>query len=205
MNAPRTNYADIDTSTLFTRMVDEDIQKCDTLLNNTRYNRQDYALLHTELTAKYASFLADIGSDMYYYNPSYKFFNISKMTDFALQHNLRILMNKLIAFKNYGYRKAEMTSGDNGININNTLSATQTQLVHISFDEARQQIEDMTGLSDTETEEALQKIDELKAIAESKESKKKKWQKVKPFLLWLADKSVDVGITILPLLMNIGS
>ena len=31
-----------------------------------------------------------------------------------------------------------------------------------------------------------------------------KWEKVKPVLTWLADKSCDVGIALLPLLLKIG-
>ena len=62
----------------------------------------------------------------------------------------------------------------------------------------------MTGLSDAETEETLAKIDEIKAIVELKEPKKSKWQKIKPILAWLADKSVDVGIALLSLILKIG-
>ena len=61
----------------------------------------------------------------------------------------------------------------------------------------------MTGLSEKEEKDTLKKIDEIKAIVELKETKKTKWQKLKPILGWLADKSVDVGIAILPLLLKI--
>ena len=61
----------------------------------------------------------------------------------------------------------------------------------------------MPALSTAETEEILQKIDELQTIIHSGDSKKSKWAKIKPFLTWLADKSVDVGITLLPLILKI--
>ena len=61
----------------------------------------------------------------------------------------------------------------------------------------------MSGLSEEETNQTLQKVDEIKAIVELKESKKSKWQKIKPILTWIADKSVDVGIALLPLILKI--
>lgn len=84
------------------------------------------------------------------------------------------------------------------------MTATQTQTINITFEDVRRQIEEMTGLSEGETQETLTKIDEIKAIVELKEPKKTKWQKIKPILTWLADKSVDVGIALLPLIMKIG-
>ena len=62
----------------------------------------------------------------------------------------------------------------------------------------------MNGLSDEETENVLAKIDEIKAIVDQKEPKKTKWKKIKPILIWLADKSVDVGCALLPLILKIG-
>ena len=45
-------------------------------------------------------------------------------------------------------------------------------------------------------------LEELKTIYKSKDSKKTKWAKVKPIMIWLADKSVDVGIAFLPLITS---
>lgn len=50
----------------------------------------------------------------------------------------------------------------------------------------------------------LDKISEIEEVVKSKDSKKSKWEKVKPVLTWLADKSCDVGIALLPLLLKIG-
>ena len=47
------------------------------------------------------------------------------------------------------------------------------------------------------------KLDELEKIVNSKDKKKTKWEKAKNILVWLADKSCDVGMTILPLLWKI--
>ena len=129
---------------------------------------------------------------------------MDSMGENALRHNLFVLKNKLTAFTNFGYRSKIHTTRVNRIAIQNNLTATHTQTINITFEDVRRQIEEMTGLSEGETQETLTKIDEIKAIVELKEPKKTKWQKIKPILTWLADKSVDVGIALLPLIMKIG-
>ena len=52
-------------------------------------------------------------------------------------------------------------------------------------------------------QEVLDKISEIEEVVKSKDSKKSKWEKVKPVLTWLADKSCDVGIALLPLLLKL--
>lgn len=194
---------DMDFSTDFTRMVDEDIQKCsDTLGSN--FDEKKWKALHVELTAKYSTHITDIGSDMYGFFVQGNLFDVDSMGENSLRHNLFVLKNKLVAFKNYGYKNRKKLSSDNGINIQNNLSATQTQTVNLSFENVKRQVENMTGLSEAETKETLNKVDEIKAIVELQEPKKSKWQKIKPILIWLADKSVDVGIALMPLILKIG-
>ena len=38
----------------------------------------------------------------------------------------------------------------------------------------------------------------------TKDSKSKKWSKAKEIIKWIADKGVDVGIALLPLVLQIG-
>lgn len=68
---------------------------------------------------------------------------------------------------------------------------------------ARKQVEDMTSLTNIETQEILEKIIEIENAVKVNDSKKTKWEKIKPALKWLADKSLDVGMVILPLLLKL--
>ena len=61
----------------------------------------------------------------------------------------------------------------------------------------------MTSLTDEDTEEILKRLEELEKVVNSGESKKSKWEKAKPVLKWLADKSFDIGKVILPLFLKI--
>ena len=67
------------------------------------------------------------------------------------------------------------------------------------------QLNVMANLTNDETDEILQKVSEIEDVVKSNDTKKNKWEKAKPVLKWLADKSCDVGIALLPLLMKIQS
>ena len=49
-----------------------------------------------------------------------------------------------------------------------------------------------------------QKIDELEKIFNSSDRKTKKWEKAKEIIKWVADKGIDVGLTLLPLILKLG-
>lgn len=190
-----------DMKTEFSKMVDSDIIRCENILSGDRDEEQVFEL-HLEMITKYPEYISNFGkslynySDQYGFNPEYSGFE-------SMIYNLKVMKNKLIAFKNHRYRNSSSVISDNSINIENNLRATQSQTMTITFEDVKRQIENMTALSERETEETLEKVDEMKDIIEGDENKKTKWQKIKPILLWLADKSVDVGMTLLPLLLKI--
>ena len=62
----------------------------------------------------------------------------------------------------------------------------------------------MSSLQDAEIEEILGKITELESIIASKDRKTKKWEQAKGIIKWVADKGIDVGIALLPLILKIG-
>ena len=58
----------------------------------------------------------------------------------------------------------------------------------------------MESLTEDETKEAIYKIKEIETIYKSKDNKKKKWEKLRKIIIWLADKSVDLAIAYLPII-----
>lgn len=70
------------------------------------------------------------------------------------------------------------------------------------LNEARKKIEDMPGLTFDETEDIKRKINELQEIANEKTTNKRKWEKIKPILVFALDKGVDVAITIMSLILQ---
>ena len=74
--------------------------------------------------------------------------------------------------------------------------------VSITFEQVRSKIEDMTTLSRKQTDEILEKINELEAISKENVSRKTKWEKVKPIIAFTLDKGADVAIAVLSLVMQ---
>lgn len=60
----------------------------------------------------------------------------------------------------------------------------------------------MSDLQKNEIDEILKKIDMIESIIKSEDHKNKKWGKASKILPWLADKGVDVAITLLPLILK---
>lgn len=100
---------------------------------------------------------------------------------------------------------AKESSAVHNHNINNVENKNIiNNTMNISFEEARKTINDMSSLPENEIEEIQSKINALEEIVNSKESKSKKWSKAKDIIKWVADKGVDVGIALLPLILKIG-
>lgn len=89
------------------------------------------------------------------------------------------------------------------ITINNSNTNENHNDIAISFDAVRDSINSMTSLPYEDVEEIQNKINEIEKIVKSKDSKNKKWSNAKEIIKWIADKGVDVGIALLPLLLKI--
>lgn len=98
---------------------------------------------------------------------------------------------------------AKESSAVHNHNINNVENKNIiNNTMNISFEDARKTINDMSSLPENEIEEIQNKINAIEEIVNSKDSKSKKWSKAKEIVKWIADKGVDVGITLLPLLLK---
>ena len=84
---------------------------------------------------------------------------------------------------------------------NNTLSQTVDIDVDVEIENAIKQVEDAC-LPDIQEKEVLAKIQELREIIESKETKGKRWAKTKDFFKWVAEQGIQVASIIVPLLSS---
>lgn len=198
----------------FIKMVEDDINSLNEALadiSNTETLEYAKVELYKDLTAKYHSYIPKFGDGLYGYYSELSFYD--DVTGEPLYHNLRQIRNKMQAFKATGYHLlfpiSEEQNGSIVVNANyssqnsNNNYNENNNTIHISFDQVRRQIENMTSLSNAEFEEILSKIDELEHIVKSSDRKAKKWGNANEIIKWIADKGVDVGIAILPLLLQI--
>lgn len=174
-----------------------DISKINAAIQNA--DPTEMEALHRYLDGKYQYGIADWGKSMYGYVDGHGFKYEWLGTD-SIKDNLSTMKPKLEAFI-HGWNAKSSSSGsarnsDVNVTVNNTVN------ISISFEETRQKIEDMTALSREQTDEILEKIDELEKISKENTSRKTKWEKVKPIIAFALDKGADVAIAILSLVMQ---
>lgn len=151
---------------------------------------------HKTLISKYSPIIDSFGENLY-----------SLIYDEDMSccfSNIKTMVSKLELFRAMEYKNG-VDKKENGITINNNNNNTNSNTVdiNISFEQARSTIENMTALPDSEVEEILLKVDELEKIIQSSDRKTRKWENAKGIVKWIADKGMDVGMTLLPLLLQI--
>lgn len=177
--------------------IQEDIDKIHKALESKEL--KELRNIHIYIDGKYQACIVDWGKSFYAYSLDYGF-NYNHLTENSLIHNLSVMIPKLEAFKNgwnfveNNYRSSKIPE----INVNTTTNVN----ISVTFEQARHNLQEMTSLTTAETEEAISKVNEIESIFSSGVSKKEKWEKAKPILKWLADKSCDIGISLLPLFLN---
>lgn len=175
----------------FISIIDDDIALCDNEIKNG--NKASRNEVHRRIVSKYQNIIDGFSNGLHnlFYDES---------GDYCKQ-NLEIMRQKLVLFKSMGY-KNQYSKQEGQIIVNNT---NQMKVkFDISFIEARESVQDMTSLNEEEIQEILQKIDELENIVKSNDRKTKKWSSAKEIIKWIADKGIDVGIALLPLVLKIG-
>lgn len=184
----------------FYDMVCADIER----LSNTQNLSDDERLkLHREMDGKYQACIkkwyeglccTDRESTIIWYQSL-------RMSPDSVQENLEMMKAKLETYK-YQMNAVQLPKPE--VSNSQVVNVTNSVNVNVTFEQVRKEVEEMTSLTNKDTEEILDKISEIEEVVKSKDSKKSKWEKVKPVLTWLADKSCDVGIALLPLLLKIG-
>ena len=178
------------------KIIDDDIELCEEICSGSfSLNVFD---VYMRLRNKYSNIITGFCDNL-----SQPFYDDDNSTKKA---NLETMRQKLLLFKAMGYKNYSDYDVDNSqqpqIAINNI--SQNTVSIEVTFNEVRKRIENMSSLPDVQIEEILSKIDELEKIVNSGERKTKKWEQAKDIVKWVADKGVDVGMTLLPLILRIG-
>lgn len=183
------------------REVRKDIQKIETV---DKTNEKALEELHRYLDGKYQGCIAEWGKSMWSYSKDNGFDYYYLGAD-SLIDNLNQMKPKLEAYA-LGWNVSKKSSPSRSTATPNVNVTVNNEInINITFEQAREKVQDMTSLTDEQTQEILDKITELEEIINSKDKKKTKWEKAKSVLVWLADKSFDVGMILLPLLLKIQS
>lgn len=187
----------------FKEMLSDDIEKIKSVLDLNGVEEKIKQALYESITAKYHTYIPKLGQGLYEYNASLEFYD--EVTGDTLEYNLRQIRDKLLTFQSLncpglGERIADIPNTI--VTITNTNQ--NENIMTVSFDTVREAVNRMTSLPDEDIEEIQNKINAIEYIVNSEDSRSKKWSKSKEIIKWIADKGVDVGIALLPLLLKIG-
>lgn len=166
-----------------------------------KLSSKDQYRLHRELDGKYQACIKDWRMGLWgsTNNGSTIYYSQLENSSSSVFENLQMMKAKLETFKFQMNAIAMPELPETQVNVTTNVG------VHITFEQVRSQVEEMSSLTDEQTQEVLDKINEIEEIVKSNDNKKSKWEKVKSVLKWLADKSCDVGIALLPLILKIQS
>lgn len=183
------------------RGIEKDINLIKEVLYNNDYD--EMMKIHKYMDSKYQSKINTWGLSQYGWSDDFGF-AYELIGKSGISENLENMIWKLEGYKqDLDLKASEIFNGKSSSDVkiyNNNNISHITNIVN--FNSVAQNIKNNESLTEEQTMEALKKLDELKLIYESKDNKKNKWSKIKPILIWLADKSVDVGIGFLPLITS---
>ena len=183
----------------FLEMIQSDIKRIDEVLK--KGIEKDQWELFREMDGKYQSCIKDFYESMWWSIPGKNilhFPELEKNPD-QVEDNLKMVKAKLETYKFQANAIAPREKVGTNVNVVTNIG------LNVTFEQARLQVEDMTFLTEEQTKEVLDKISEIEDTLKGYGTKKTKWEKIKPVLVWLADKSFDVGMTLLPLLMKLNN
>ena len=175
-------------------MVEADMSRCE----QAQYQARGSQELYEELIARYSTFYSNFKAEI---PTSNKVAFRDHPADYRKE--LMSIKSKLEALLLAGFR-FEIPCKDEKVPIVQIENRNENRVtVNVTFDMVREQVEDMSALSHEQIQEVLLKISELEKIINSNKKRNEKWKHASKILLWIADKGVDVGIAMLPLLLKI--
>lgn len=184
-------------TTAILEMVNKDIMRCE----EAQKQKEGSERLYQEFIAKYSTFYPKFKSEI----PTGGKIT-AEGSEFDYRKELSSIKVKLETLLAAGFEfelPISETESSPYINVQLDNRNEVNMTINITFNEVRDQIKNMSALSDEQAHEIMLKIDELEAIIKSSERKTTKWSRAKEILKWVADKGVDVGIALLPLFLKI--
>lgn len=133
------------------RVINEDIERCEK--EYTSGSKESRSLLYHSIVSKYSNVIDGIRDGLFS-------MNYDENGD-KLRKNIKILGEHLVLFRAMGYENN--AEKEPGVVVNNTINNS----VDLSFESAKEKIEEMGALSQDEVDEILSKLSELEEIISS--------------------------------------
>ena len=172
-------------------MVDEDIPYCKSVWGKYSHDAEQMEVLFNTMLFKYVNVIEGFADGMEVISAYEEKAKIAE----ALRNNVDLIIKRLEIFKALGYKCQSLKDYYLSENV-------KGYAVNIDFNEARKILnESQIGM--LEKTEITDKIDEIEEICISVDTKKGKWDKLRPYVVWVSGKDVEIALLILSLMQKI--
>ena len=177
----------------FLEMVENDIERIDRALSSSTKDGQ-WSLFRV-IDGRYQSCIQNWYTGMWGSSKEGTYLRIDELvgSSFYIQDNLKFAKSKLETYRFQMNAVTVPQVPSTNVSVTNMNSIN----IGISFEEARQKIEEMTALDDAQANEIKGKISELEAISKEQSSRRAKWEKVKPIINSVLKFGADAALVVL--------
>lgn len=173
-------------------MLDDDIIECTEIWNKYSHDAKRMGGLFDMLIMRYNEIIEGFSEGMEV---------VTSFEDIVVQgelyrKNVKILLTRMSNFKKNGYSN----EGLKEFYIN---SGVKGGVIDITFNEARKMVEENEFMTVLEKSEIVEKLDEMEQIYTTPDTKKNKWNKLRPYVMWSTGKDVDTAMIVLSLVLKI--
>ncbi len=173
-------------------MVDEDITHCETVWKESSYDKERLEELFQTMLFRYIDMIQDFAEGMRVVS-AYE--TNAKLAE-NYRENIKILLERLYAFQENGYSNEGLGEYSNS-DIEDVIP------INLSFTQIRMELGMMKDICETERQEINEKLDEMEAICAMPVSMKKKWEKLRGYVVWISGKRAEIAMKLLPLFLKI--
>lgn len=175
------------------RMVNNDIEYCKKEWDNYSFDWERMGRLFDKMIHKYINIIDGFDKDLKVIS-AYEKKNNSGDT---YRDNLRLIISRLEAFRDNGYK-------NDGLLKENIRGFNIRPYDRTEFDSVRLIMDRCEKIGKKEKEEISRKLDEIETVCTSAAEPTEKWNRLRPYVVWLSGKSLNIASYILPLLNMIG-
>lgn len=175
------------------RMVNNDIEYCKNEWDNYSFDWERMGNLFGKMINRYINVIDGFDRGMKVIS-AYEKKNNSGDT---YRENIQLIIKRLEAFRDNGYKNEGLLKENNSeFNIR--------AYCRDEFDMVRLTIDRHEKIGSKEKEEISVKLDEIETVCTSDMEPTEKWEKLRPYVMWLSGKSLTIASYILPLLSMVG-
>lgn len=173
-------------------MVDADIKHCEAVWKEASYDRERLEQLFQTILFRYIDIIKNFAEEIRVVS-AYE--TNAKLAE-TYRENIKILLERLYAFQKNGY-------SNEGLGEYFHKDTEEMASFCLSFTQVRMEIGMMEGICEAQRQEINEKLAEMEAICAMPISMKKKWEKLRGYVVWLSGKNAEVAMKILPLFLKI--